>query len=173
MASHLVADTERIGSCNSMQRLQSLLPYSAGEVSRCFTLNQTLGGAVSSFQSRNNLFYFNNVIIYTGNLNRETSGDSENAFLHWGDVLDQQHAASARLAANECTASHLEADSRRRCGRNRMQLLQCLLALGADVLQHASLRFPLEVIVHHLVQGLVVIAVIHVALQACELPAMG
>ena len=24
---------------------------------------------------------------YTGNLNRETSGDSKNAFLHWGDVL--------------------------------------------------------------------------------------
>jgi len=25
---------------------------------------------------------------YTGNLNSETSGDSKNAFLHWGDVLE-------------------------------------------------------------------------------------
>ncbi len=25
---------------------------------------------------------------YTGNLNSETPGDSNNAFLHWGDVLD-------------------------------------------------------------------------------------
>ena len=86
--------------------------------------------------------------------------------------MDQQHATPAGLAADECTASHLEADSGRRCGRNSMQLLQCLLALGADVLQHTPLRLPLEVIVHHLVQGLVVIAVIHVALQACELPPM-
>ena len=25
---------------------------------------------------------------YTGNLNRETSGDNKNAFPHWGDVLE-------------------------------------------------------------------------------------
>ncbi len=25
---------------------------------------------------------------YTGNLNSETPGDSKNAFLHWGNVLD-------------------------------------------------------------------------------------
>jgi len=113
-----------------MQLLQSLLPYSACEVSRCFTSRQTLGGAV-------------------------------------------RLTAPAGRAADECTVSHLEADSRRRCGRNCMQLLQCLLALGTDVLQHTSLPLPLEVIVHHLVQGLVVIAIIHVALQACELPAVG
>ncbi len=28
----------------------------------------------------------------TGNLNSETLGDSKNAFLHWGDVLDNNEA---------------------------------------------------------------------------------
>ena len=32
---------------------------------------------------------------YTGNLNREMSGDSKNAFLHWEDVLDAHHATQA------------------------------------------------------------------------------
>ncbi len=30
---------------------------------------------------------------YTGNLERETSGDSTNAFLHWGDFLGPRHNA--------------------------------------------------------------------------------
>lgn len=66
----------------------------------------------------------------------------------------------------------LEADSRRSSGSNSVQLLQGLLPLCADVLQHAPLVFPLEVNVHHLVQGLVVITVVYIALQARELPAM-
>lgn len=64
---------------------------------------------------------------------------------------------------------NLEADPRRGSGSNSLQLLQGLLPLCADVLQHAPLCFPLEVIVHHLVQSLVVIPVIHPALEASQL----
>ncbi len=31
--------------------------------------------------------------LYTGNVNSETPGDSRNAFLHWGDVLDALHVS--------------------------------------------------------------------------------
>jgi len=35
---------------------------------------------------------------YTGNLNSETPGDSKNAFLHWGDVLDVHNSAQGCLS---------------------------------------------------------------------------
>lgn len=50
-----------------------------------------------------------------------------------------------------------------------MQFLQSLLALRADMLQDAPLSLALEVVVHHLVQRLVVIPVIHPALEASQL----
>ncbi len=36
---------------------------------------------------------------YTGNLNSETPGDSENAFLHWGDVHEQSQDCALRGVA--------------------------------------------------------------------------
>jgi len=46
---------------------------------------------ISFFQSRN--VYVNSEMAYTGNLNPETPGDSKNAFLHGGHVLDLTQAA--------------------------------------------------------------------------------
>ncbi len=36
---------------------------------------------------------------YTGNLNRELSGDSKNAFLHCGDVLDSVNPVNERVSS--------------------------------------------------------------------------
>ncbi len=41
----------------------------------------------SSFQSKRRLIQFTSVHSTGGNQNSETPGDSETAFLHWGDVL--------------------------------------------------------------------------------------
>jgi len=55
---------------------------------------------VSSFPSRNVHFNSETPILiqkrpfYSGNLNWETSGDSKNAFLHWGDILVLQLVCS-------------------------------------------------------------------------------
>lgn len=64
---------------------------------------------------------------------------------------------------------NLQADAWRGSGGDSMQFLQSLLPLRADMLQDAPLRLPLEVVVHHLVQRLVVIPVIHPALEASQL----
>ena len=70
------------------------------------------------------------------------------------------------------SGSDLEIDPRRRSGGNCLEFLQSLLPLGADMLQHAPLRLPLEVIVHHLVQRLVVISIVNIAFEAGQLSAM-
>lgn len=69
--------------------------------------------------------------------------------------------------------TNLQADPRRGSRGNSLHLLQGLLPLGADVLQHAPLRLPLEVVVHHLVQRLVVIPIIYPAFEAGQIAAMG
>ena len=67
---------------------------------------------------------------------------------------------------------NLEADPRRGGRGNSLQLLQRLLALRADVLQNTPLRLPLEVVVHHLVQRLVVVPVVNPAFEASQLAAV-
>ena len=47
---------------------------------------------------------------YTGNLNRETSGDSKNAFLHCGDVLAQLAATHLCPCQHETTIVHMVHD---------------------------------------------------------------
>ena len=63
----------------------------------------------------------------------------------------------------------LQADPRRGSRGYSLQLLQSPLPLRADMLQDAPLRLPLKIIVHHLVQRLVVIPIIHPTLQASQL----
>ncbi len=56
----------------------------------------------SSFQSQN-VYLVQKRRPYTGNLNSETSGDSKNAFLHCGNVLDAYHLHNGQPASQVAT----------------------------------------------------------------------
>ncbi len=59
-------------------------PYNA---KHCHEIpNRYIGSTASSVQSETAIL-FQKCHPYTGNPNRETSGDSTNAFLDWGHVL--------------------------------------------------------------------------------------